>query len=154
MTDLTELADRCEKATGPDERLNAEIVAALNDALLKPYPPQTDFGPGQRWQFWSLDGKHFLGNEAKHPFKVPPFTASIDDAMTLVPEGWRLIDMCETVIEGDLPWYVRLREKRFDVPPGSAHSDGATPALALCAAALRAHAAQVAKPEGSRPAGA
>ena len=91
---LLQLAERCENATGPDRELDCDIHAKLVGAPHRHQIPST----------WPL------------------YTASLDAAMQLVPEGWRLIDMCETVIEGDWPWYVRLREKRFDVSPGSAHS--------------------------------
>ncbi len=135
VSTLLELAERCEQASGPGERLDAEIVAALNDALLKPYPPQTDFGPGQRWQFWSLDGKHFLGNEARPPFRVLPFTASLDAAMTLVVKDDRIelagLNDSWTAMINPTPSGERGRWTGF----------APTPALALCAAALRARAA-------------
>jgi hypothetical protein len=136
---LLDLAERCEAATGPDDRIDAEIVAALNDALLKPYPPQTDFGPGQRWQFWSLDGKHFLGNEAKHPFKVLPVTASLDAAMTLA-EGRG----------GEVTFFKDGTAKAYlwQPYPLAVEAKGTTPALALCAAALRSRSQTTEPGEG------
>jgi hypothetical protein len=73
------------KASGPAPQLEAEMTALRCHALLRPYPPQTDFGPGAKWQFWSLDGFHFLGNESK--FKVPPVTSSVDCALASAPDG-------------------------------------------------------------------
>lgn len=138
---LLELAERCEAATGPDARLNAEIVAALNNALLKPYPPQTDFGPGQRWQFWSLDGKHFLGNEAKHPFKVLPFTASVDAALTLVPEGWDgALYLATDTHKPEVQLETPAMRSALSMDDERVEGAAATLPLALCAAALRAKA--------------
>jgi hypothetical protein len=129
-TEMLGLADRCETAKGPSPQIDAEIVALRNNALVKPYPPQTDFGPGQKWQFWSLDGLHFLANESHAQFKVLPVTASLDAAMTLVPEE---------------AWWSAMRSPcadTFDAEVAEQQSRAATPALALCAAALRARAAQ------------
>ena len=90
MTDIAGLIERLEAATGPDRELDAAIVAHFNNASVRRYPPQTDFGPGARWQFWSRDGAHFLGSESKFP--VPPLTASLDAALALVervrPGAW------------------------------------------------------------------
>ncbi len=77
----SDLLTRLEAASGGDRELDALVVARQNNALLKPYPPATDFGPSAKWQFWSLDGKHFLGNESKFP--VPPLTASMDAVRAL-----------------------------------------------------------------------
>lgn len=60
-----------------------------------------------------------------------PYTASIDAAMTLVPERWQWV-----LDGGDTPSRACLLdrgERCVDVT-------GATPAIALCIAALRAHA--------------
>ena len=67
-----------------------------------------------------------------------PYSASLDAAMTLVPEGWRIAEAGETVVECSDPWRVRLFEKRkHDRDAQKARGDAATFALALCAAALR-----------------
>jgi len=78
-----------------------------------------------------------------------PFTASLDEAMTLVPEGWRMAALCERE-----PWFCRLETTDFNSVTWGKGSDwitdvvagqdttatAATPALALLAAALRARA--------------
>jgi len=75
------------------------------------------------------------------------YTASIDAALTLVPEGWRLAALCERD-----PWFCRLETHDFEsvtwgkgsdwiteVTSGSeATAKASTPALAICIAALRA----------------
>ena len=59
----------------------------------------------------------------------PPYTASIDRAMTLVPDGAKLTFQNHGDIAGRSLWLVEPNE-RF--------SSGATPAIALCIAALKA----------------
>jgi hypothetical protein len=73
-----ELLTALRAAPGPSQELDAEITAVINNCIVKPYPPTDDFGPRNKWQFWSSDGKHFLGSEAK--FKVEPLTSSVDAA--------------------------------------------------------------------------
>lgn len=61
----------------------------------------------------------------------PPFTASLDAALMLVPEGWTGI---VPITGGDDAWLWQERALA-----GTGHRcRAATPALALCAAALRA----------------
>ena len=118
MTDrekLIALAERCEKATGPSRELDLAVGSSLG-----------------------VDS-YYLKN----------WTASLDAAMTLVPEGWRMAALCERE-----PWFCRLETTDFDSVTWGKGSDwitdvvagqettakAATPALALCAAALRARA--------------
>lgn len=122
MSALLELAERCEAAT---ELQTRALLIDAGEAVLIANGCDVDIEGTTGWldHFEALIGAG----------------AYLDAAMQLVPEGWRLFDMCETVVECDQPWYVRLRERpATDLLPDSAHSDGATPALALCAAALRA----------------
>lgn len=97
MGDLLALAKRCEAATGPDRELDEHIEFTL---LPRGY---------------ALPGTSL------------PYTASIDAAMTLVPEGF---DWIIARANGGLTIHAEVgsREQVF----------GETPALALCAAALRA----------------
>ena len=111
---LLALAERCEKVEGPDHGLDTDISVCL------------------------------AGDPDKHDWRNHTwlaYSASLDAAMTLIPEGWRLANFGETVIEGNDPWNARVLEKRFDGRGGRAEGDAATPALALCAASLRARAA-------------
>ena len=135
-TDIAGLIERLEAATGPDRELDAAIVAHFNNASVRRYPPQTDFGPGARWQFWSLDGAHFLGSESKFP--VPPLTASLDAALAPVERlrpGW-----CWRV-EKCPPTYLGPRGEPFWAtcgPPGAQEAAyGWTPAIALLIALLK-----------------
>lgn len=114
-TALLELAARCEAAAGLDRELDAAICVALG------IEPQAR----EMLQFPAYDSC------------VRYFTASLDAAMGLVPEGW-------------FPWVGK--DKGYDPEQWSATIDGPsrdqhvegygspTPALALTAAALRARA--------------
>ena len=107
MTDLNTLADRIESLTGPSREVDLEIHNS-------PFPPSLHY---------------------RLSANTPAFTASLDAAMALVPEGCaRHIEWCEGHIEAAvfLPDSPNLR-----------HGYAATAALALCAAALRARSKQV-----------
>jgi hypothetical protein len=106
-TTLLALAERCEQAAGPDAGLDLAIWTSLLDtpSFRPPLPWRTDY------------------------------TASLDAALTLVPEGceWlRKTPQCMTVyrVPADLKEWARHIDAR-----------AATLALALCAAVLRARAA-------------
>jgi hypothetical protein len=118
---LIELADRCEKATGPDRELDAQIWLASEPRTEGAVPDENCAGWVRRdgWAFGCA--------------KAPDYTASLDAAMTLVPEGY---DWVIGRTNGGLTIHAEVGGRgdeymRF----------GSTPALALCAAALRARAA-------------
>jgi len=103
---MTGLIERLEAATGPDRELDAAI-----------------------WRATVPEAKHWPDNAAM------PFTASIDAALTLVPEGWsytvawlhRNSRACVAM------FHAKLEEQRAEAP---------TPALAICIAALKARGVQ------------
>lgn len=70
---MQDLIERLEKATGPDSWLNFEIQQAVEG--------WKNLGGGYRE--WS-DGRRERYN---YTSPSPPYTASIDTALTLVPEG-------------------------------------------------------------------
>ena len=126
---MLELAERCEKATGPEKQVDWE------------YPLDADIFETVKGPLW--DKLYHQGalpcgapDETCREYarqRAPRYTASIDAAMTLVPEGW-----------------VESYQRRFDgrttatcYRGGSGtlvDAEAATSALALCAAALRARA--------------
>jgi len=113
------LAERCEQATGPDKELDFTI-----DGFMLKHGPETD--------------------RIRNPRYVLPYTASLDAAVTLVPEGyyWQAANgkrrHSEPQACADL--FVAHGPNRGDM---SFTADAATTALALCAAALRARAAML-----------
>jgi hypothetical protein len=128
MSALLELAERCEQATGPDCELNREVAQAAGWRK-----------GGKVWALGSsLQGWAPPGAPSKDlRLDVPHYTASLDAAMTLVPEGWYLGDLTQCN-EDDVP-QACLTE--IDEPCRDAGASASTLALSLCAAALRARAA-------------
>jgi hypothetical protein len=140
MTLLHELATRCERATGPDRELDAlircEVFAPIGATVrLSPINGAWciyEIGYGGKERAWEPRG---LSQEQR----LGAFTASLDAAMTLVPEGWRLV--VDTATEEGVTlvdlWALPVATPK----PERRHSKAATPALAVCAAAIRARAA-------------
>jgi hypothetical protein len=133
MTDLLDLAVRVEGAEGPDRELDVAIVYALH--------PDIGHYEGQ-----CIGDDPIFWHEPYRKQPCPEFTASLDAAMGLVPEGWQTESLSWWAGEGA---HCRLlgsvlrdgRWTRFG-REGRAEGAGATPALALCAAALRARASK------------
>jgi hypothetical protein len=127
-TTLRALVARVEAATGPDRELAKDIMQAVKGARF------LDGGLCEMggW-YYATPGRD---DDNPHP-PLPDPTASLDAAASLVPAGWtwrvdsgdyntRPIAFC-VPNEGRLPW-----------PAWITDIEAATPALALCAAALRA----------------
>lgn len=104
-TTLHSLAERVEALTGADRSLD--------------------------WEIHLRDGLDGVGMYGDHP----AYTASLDAAVTLVPEGctWWL-DTTEGKNEALVCWSGPVRKEDYRY--------AATPALALCAASLKARATQ------------
>jgi hypothetical protein len=128
---LLALAERCEQATEEDRELDAEIaVAVLGGEIVW---RQANFTMD------SFPTRRYPSRDHIHSFGVGPvekYTASIDAASTLVPDGcqWDCalthVGYCATVTEV----YPEVVE-HFAGAPALANA-----ALALCVAALRARA--------------
>lgn len=100
---LIELAEQCEKASGPNLRLDALIA-------------------------------HEVHGSTGH--NVDFYTASVDAAMTLIPEGWFFSGFEQQ--RPSVRVWTEGNQARFSPQVDGPHP--ATPALALCAASLRARA--------------
>ncbi len=111
MADYTDLIARLEKATAPSRRLDAEIIAVIKGGAPEDYEATS----------WAL----------------PRLTESLDAALTLVPE--------EANCHGydASPAGAEAYVSRNNVASGHwlLSAVAATPALALCAAALKARQA-------------
>ena len=126
MTDpatLLALADRCEQAAGPDRVLDAEITK-LFIPLAATHVARSRYG----WSFIIAQEFEWLENQ--------PYTASLDAAVTSVPEGW--IYELGRGESGTRRALCRVRDERGN---WTGWVVAATAALALCSAALRARAA-------------
>lgn len=132
MSQLQELIARLGKATGPDLKLDAAIKVAANtrpDWAVKVKEPLVQ------------DGIFVKVGKSGPSLVVEPYTASIDAALTLVPEGMdydlSFVDGVHSACLGERGTF----DADIDVR-------GATPAIALCIAALKARAALSATPVG------
>jgi hypothetical protein len=137
---LLALAERCEKATGPDRELDGQI-----DRLLNTRPSNGDYDEHEN-AIWSVKDTSGLlirwSGFACDSFCASAYTASLDAAVSLVPskpfpglrpgEWWWSVDSlgCDA--------HVAYENHDSGVPEYS--GSATTPALALCAAALRARA--------------
>lgn len=138
---MDELIARLEAATGPDEWCDYHLWRIA----LPEHHRWTMGGTG------ALDGVPLWGNPRKDrdwDRDPPRYTASIDAAITLVPEGWavrlkqttRYDQTCWTG-DGQQPaWTVSLMpdDNKADNFMFYEHGGAATPALAICIAAIRA----------------
>jgi hypothetical protein len=124
---LLALADRCEKASGPDRDLDAAIMGLFTNSV------ESD------------DGEWWYGPHDEMPGKVPAFTASLDAALSLVPEGWVTADANNLNISSNLGGWAWCLDNGADCGHPrfrDAVAKAKTPPLALCAAALRARATE------------
>lgn len=134
--ELERLAALCE-AAGPDRELDARLALADNYecprtcqtiAQMQDWSPHNTIAEIAKWS-----------DHDTTAFVLPRYTASIDAAMTLVPKnvvGWRM----------DWSGLRAVVRMGFGGIPGTVESWAATPALALCAASLRAIAATQEQP--------
>lgn len=124
MEQLLELADRCEAATGANYALEVEIFKAIN-------PMYADYVQGRGGLVHPYDGSD---QRVLSDVRPGNYTASLDTAMTLVPDGLKF----EVTTTGYKPGATVCGNSLTGVHEGAY---AATPALALTAAALRARAA-------------
>ena len=128
MSPLQEIIERLEKATGPDRWLDADIHRTVTPGMADTI---TDFSKG-----WCIGGNHVT------PVKAPAYTASLDAALSLVPEGWlwgvNTFPANEVFSPGGAQAFVHHPDWGDDVELGYEHAEAKTPALALVIAALKA----------------
>lgn len=114
-SELLKLAERVEALNGPDFDVNKSILAAL----------------GYTWRgmaYWSADNTHVWPGRTE-------FTDSLDAAITLVERpAWVRIDEWPDEYNATSASVQPIRDPQVE----SHCAKAATPALALCAAALRA----------------
>jgi len=132
MTDLSDLIARVEAATGPDRELDDAIADAIFTGRHRCCIKGLSDESGGMWMFTYPDGS--IGSSLR-------FTGSTDAALTLVPDGYA-VDMTigrywpnrarvlHVYQDGDR-WFHRGSDPAIC-------ANAATPALALCAAALKA----------------
>ncbi len=131
VQDLNELADRCEAATGPDRELDAMIAVATDFRAEGSNPPSA------RDLHRAYGGSNEYADIGKHWPRLPAYTVSIDAAMTLVPDAVEIIEISRSKRGGLWTAYLNV-SPTADVAADAGYA--ATPALAICTAALCAKA--------------
>lgn len=118
---MSYLIKRLEAATGPDRELDARIWCEVSGEIF-------DYFEDGFLNFRRKDGGFWI-RPAGPDTGIPAYTASIDAALTLVPEGWRSTDVHQY---NDDFWHWSLWRvgKRVD-------GNHKTPAIAICIAALK-----------------
>ena len=76
---LEALLARVLEGTGPDEKIDGQL------ALLKGYTYEKH--KGDKFAWWRRPNGWRIGTYGNEN-RPPPYTASLDAALTLVPEGW------------------------------------------------------------------
>jgi hypothetical protein len=160
MTDRNEsliaLAERCEKATGPDRELDAEIAVAIEYELPNPMGECRAHLRVPHLSDECEAGTYWLVQRSGMSLQTAPrYTASLDAAIELVPEGWDWLVRNDVEERGSFAnvsrpnkqhiidtWDEERRCFYAGNTDGCNYAQAATPALALTAAALRARAAQ------------
>lgn len=138
---LSSLIARLEAATGPDRELDAEIAVATfvtvstdEDLVYAVLPHKHDAcTPGCFWE------KSRSGLSLR---KAPAYTASLDSALTLVPEGWFLSYLGDDA--AGTPPNMKPLGACCELENGitEVREGGPTRAIAVCIACLRARAGQ------------
>lgn len=127
---LLALATRCEAASGPDRELDGDIVMAVLGWTLEKRK-------GDAKPYWRKAGtKEYYMRESG----PPPYSSSLDAALSLAVEGhdWDVGTMRATFGATVTRPGMSFLSERGDE---ERYGHGATPALALTAAWLRARAA-------------
>lgn len=120
---LPSLIERLEKAEGPDRELDEDIAKAT----------------GWWWDHVEALWIDETGNEIQD--ECPEFTASLDVAVGLVPEGWNWqLYGRDVLAQTNHPLGVGRPYCILSLPgTREAGGRGVTPAIAVCIASLKAH---------------
>jgi hypothetical protein len=134
---MDDLIARLECANKGGRVLDRDVALALGWTS----EPDEDSTPrslrdeGKFWHYWTTPEGYGAG------WEVPAFTTSLDSALTLVPEGYRLYNLSDQFDDRRGKWFAGVAN---DIPPivnppaTSYMAHAPTPALALCIAALKA----------------
>ena len=133
-----QLSERLKAATGPDRELDAAIFAAVFPDKVPTPIVESGYGWRAGRGYWWLA----TGEDSRTPPKTvtpPDFTTSIDAAIKLKPDGCGLL-LTATHMEcwASIVAEGKLMDGTLTTGPSIASARAATPALAICLAALRA----------------
>jgi hypothetical protein len=143
--ELLQLAERVERAEGPDRELDCRIWLFVGErlggdseqAFRRSEPIKPGIVVAGRWMGSALEKYPEDVRGVARNWNVPTFTASLDAAMSLVPEGWTGLELLAPVDDAVL-W-----SAYFHGPFGCWDGFGATRELAIVSASLKALASQI-----------
>lgn len=129
---IADLIERLEAATGPDGELDIDIYKLFGLGKISPdtvMEYKLDHDGEAMWRC-----RH-AGQDWGGWWHAERYTASLDAAMTLVPEN-HTFDICICPEMGSVAriYFGSARENSAGEPTGSGH----TPAVSICIAALKA----------------
>jgi len=134
--------ERLEALSGPDRNVDLAISVAVNyKGVFEGFEAKWSAGGDEievaSHKKYMVRGKPKRNKGYLDPAQfVPRYTDSIDAAMTLVPEGWgRMFNQSENGL------HCNVCLARSYPTNAVVYSEAATPAIALCIAALRARSA-------------
>lgn len=143
---LEALIVRLEAAVGPDRELDADIDVTVRPGEIR---WKQAIGTMEMYPTVKRASSNYVGGFVLE--YVPAYTASIDAALTLVPEGWRLYGLSDqTHFQSNCGWHAGVDQYFGRVcMPHNIHSVQApTAPLAICIASLRARLAEHTAPTG------
>jgi hypothetical protein len=132
--DVEGLAAKLTEATGPDRELDVAIWLAFTPGATR---RDLVIPANEQRRGWTIDETRDASGRL---IVVPAYTASLDAAMTLVPEGWLIADLFQRNCR--LPnwiWKAQLWHPEADANVSGIARNADVPAIALCIAALRSH---------------
>lgn len=143
MTDkLDALIARLEAATEGSRELDAGIFIYLGKAPKVVKRGATELDWHQTNYEWSDPG---TWERARFEQPAPPdrivapyYTTSLDAALSLVPEGWMLKDLCELNRLSGVQWFAELHRRGEEYTNNDKDAFALNGPLALCIAALKA----------------
>lgn len=136
---IAELIGRLEKLGGPDRESDGRIYALLNNRELGDDMNAYVHANGGFFQYKLDKPEHGYWAEVLPNARVPRFTSSLDAAVSLVPDGWKIANLGQ---DDHGLWWCELRTPYIT----SFSKDGVvlcpmkrpSAALALCMTALKA----------------
>ena len=131
VTTPQELIAALEKSTGPDRELDCQIAVAVKGGRIIWV---TDGNTGEKYPVRVYPGKQG-GPATELQASIPLYTASIDAAITLVPQGWYCVEILR---DNEGEWVPRLHQNNRGLL--SAHANHPRLSIALCIAALKSRA--------------
>jgi len=129
MSDLLALADEIERAAEGSRELDILIGDAVDLRV-----DECDLSFRQSFEICGMEQMLRMAESHQNIWReaLPRYTTSLDAALSLVPEGWHWCACSD-----ERPGFANVHQLVSGVGPANS-AEAASPALALCAASLRA----------------